>query len=223
MEVHSGDFAAMLLNRRLVEAVGGFKEDSDGALWCLKEYSRRATRAGFRTCVVPEAVVAKSEDATLGSPVRRAEMEQRVTAEYRAAWGAEHSYCIHIPKGADLSSFRSMFPVLLACARQGNRLSILVHPSHYRDLQTAGIAQLHNDLRIRFLPRLMSGKAVKDELTRLSAAGPPVQLVCWPGDGLLPGWGETIPFSGLEGLIRAVEHDVYGRDLGVDRFRQGGV
>lgn len=218
MEVRFGDFAAMLLNRRLVETAGGFKEDSDGALWCLKEYSRRAMRAGFRTCVVPEAVVAKSEDATLGSPVRRAELEKRIKAEYRDAWGTENSYCLHIPKGADLSSFRSMLPVMLACVRQGNRLSVLVHPRHSRDLRTAGVAQLHSDLRIGFLPRLMPGKTVKKELARLSAAGSPVQLVGWPGDDLLPGWGETIPFSVLESSVRAVEQDIYGRDLGADRF-----
>lgn len=218
MEVRYGDFAAMLLNRRLVETAGGFKEDSDGALWCLKEYSRRAMRAGFRTCIVPEAVVARNEDATLGSPVRRAELERRVRAEYHAAWGTENSYCIHIPKGADLSFFRSSLPVILACVRHGHRLSVLLHPRHSRDLQTAGVARLHSDLRIRFLPRLMSGKAVKDELASLSAAGLPVQLVGWPGDDLLPGLGETIPFSQFESSVRAVEQDVYGRELRGDCF-----
>lgn len=221
MEAGCGDFAALLLDMRLFEAVGGFNENWDGASWCLKEYSRRAMRAGFRTFVVPESLVERREDALLGSPVRRAELEQRVEAEYRSVWGSERGYCLHVSKGAELTSFRGMFPVILSGVRQGNMVTVLVHPRHSRELQAAGISRVHSDLKIRFLPRLMAGKAVKNELARLAAAGLPLQMLTWSGDGLFAESGEAITFSEFEKSVRDIERGVYGRDLAASRIEEG--
>jgi hypothetical protein len=213
MEVSSADFAALLMRRSLLETTGYFCEEMDGALFCLKEYSRRVWKTGFRTCTVPEGVVSKSEELNLGSAERRAEHEQRVRAIFKGDWGEEQAFCIYLPKGSNLGSMNERFHHIAAAARQGNRIMLVAHPVIATEFVSSGFNRFHEYISIRAFSRLIpersAGKAVSD----FSMNGLPLTHVNWEDGVCLPGESSSIMFSEFEQIISDNEQRYYEREI----------
>ncbi|MBI5657299.1 MAG: glycosyltransferase [Geobacter sp.] len=210
MELQAADFAALMMRRSLLERIGGFNEELDGGEWCLKEFSRRAYRAGFTTCAVPEGQVYRSEDVQLGSLTRRAEHEKSISGQFVEQWGAERRFCLHLPKESDFAAFMATFPMIIAAARQGHRITILAHARVARELLRQGLHQRHRHVEIVVLPGLMPARTVRQVLERF--AEPPPLIDVQKGTPC-PGFTATMDFAEFVQMVSATERDVYGRRL----------
>lgn len=179
MEVVSGDFAAMLLRRSMLQAVGCFDEEMDGGRWCLLDFSRRGWRAGYKTCVVPDAVVERSAEVHLGSAARRQEMEQAMRSRFRDAWGMDSTYCLHLTKGSDADLLEPRLAQVAAAARQGHRVTLLAHPSVKSPLIRAGYDRCHEQVFIQSVARLLPERSARKAVDRLDSAGMSLIHVDW--------------------------------------------
>jgi len=210
MELPAADFAALMMRHSLFEQIGGFNEELDGGEWCLKEFSRRACRAGFRTCAVPEGMVCRVEDVQFGSLSRRAEHQKSISSQFVAQWGTECSFCLHLPRESDLSAFMVTFPVIIAAARQGHRITILAHARVARDLLREGVHHRHRHVEVVALPALMPARTVRQVLEGFAV--PPTLVEVQKGTPC-PGFTATMDFAEFTQMVRATESAVYGRRL----------
>ena len=80
VEALYGSFSALGITRDLYAAIGDFDEGLDGDVWCLKDYSRRADRAGFRTLRLAGPPILYREKIPYGSLARR---EKNVYGKHR--------------------------------------------------------------------------------------------------------------------------------------------
>jgi GT2 family glycosyltransferase len=205
-EVCSGSFAAMLIKRELYAEIGGFDEDMDGGLWCLKDYSRRACRAGFLTFSVLGGEVHYAEELLFGSPIRREETLQRTISLFRQRWGAdESSFCLIMPKGADLAVLEQKLEVLLLGARQGNVFTVVPHAALYREMVKAGHASLHENIRVEPLPFFCTAARAHKILARLVAERPDTRVVAGIDGITFAGVENPLTFKELEERIRRVQ------------------
>ncbi|HTP66601.1 MAG TPA: glycosyltransferase [Geobacteraceae bacterium] len=209
-EADHGSFAAMVLKKRLYDAVGGFDEEMDGGTWCLKDFSRRAYRHGFFTYQVPAGTVRFEDEVPFGSTERRELALKRSLAAYRERWGEDASYCIHFPKGADLNILRQKTVTLLKGARQGNAFTILAQPRLHKELTAAGLDRLHENVRFMRLPHMFEDRAIKDLFSGKDKTGSSVIAVTGIDGMPFPAGIEGMPFTEMERLIAAEQAEKYG-------------
>ncbi|WP_243371952.1 glycosyltransferase [Geotalea sp. SG265] len=201
-EVSQGSFAAMLIRKSLYDAVGGFDEEMDGGGWCLRDYSRRACRAGFLTFLLPGSEVLYEEDVQLGSETRRRENLQRTIAEFRRRWGQDSSYCLLMPDGADPAVVRSRIEVLLPAARSGSLFQILVPSRLYKELIKSGHCSLHENIVIHVMPFFHTAGTMSKAASRIVAAAPETIVVAGIDGMSYKGDAPLLPFAELETRIR---------------------
>src|SRR5512137_2114778 len=65
IEADHASFAAMLITKEAYDIIGGFDEEMDSGLWCLRDLTRRAYRAGFHTFRIEAGIVAYEDDILL--------------------------------------------------------------------------------------------------------------------------------------------------------------
>ena len=201
------------MRRSLLDAVGSFNEEMDGGFWCLKEYSRRAWKKGYRTCAVPEEVVEKSEELNFGSPVRRAEHDQRISTTFKERWGEEQAFCIHLPKDSDIGSIKERFHLILTAARQGNRIMLLTHPAIASELVRAGLNLFHEHINVFPFSRYVPERSARKAVSGFSVHGLPLTHVSWGDGGCYSGEAEPVMFSEFERLVINNEQKYYERSI----------
>lgn len=202
IEVAHGSFAAMLIRKSLYDAIGGFDEGMDGGAWCLRDYSRRACRAGSLTFLVPGADVQYEEEVQLGSETRRRENLQKTIAEFRVRWGQDSSYCLLMPKGADPEMVRCRIELLLPAARQGCLFHFIV-PSHLHTLlMKSGHGSLHENITIHAVPFFHTAGTVQKMITRILSEAPETIVVAGIDGMSYTGEAPLLPFAELESRIR---------------------
>jgi hypothetical protein len=202
VEVGAGSFAAMIISRKLFLEVGGFDEGLDGAIWCLRDFTRRACSKGYLTFQVPGPPVSPREEVRLGSERRREESLRRSMVEFAERWGAGGSYLVHVPKGVDPELLRQKFAWLLKGARHGNCYYVLLPAALQKAARQGGFAFLHENIKLVALPLLSTETARRRVFERISADNPgivPVAAV----DGIAFPWSESyLPFTELSERIR---------------------
>jgi GT2 family glycosyltransferase len=210
IEVDHGSFAAMLLKKQAYDAVGGMDEGMDGGLWCLKDFSRGACRAGFLTFRVAAGTVFYDDEIPFGSAERRELALQSSIARYRGRWGSESSFCVYMPKGADLNILRQKLEALQQGARQGHFFTVLTHARLHKELMRAGCHLGHENIRFVRLPLLFETRAIRRALADGNEALPGVRAVTGIDGMPFPGVVEGIPFAELERLIAETQAEKYG-------------
>ena len=210
IEADHGSLAAMLLTKRVYDAIGGIDEEMDGGTWSLKDFSRRAFRAGFITVRSEEGTVYFEDEIMFGSTERREQAVQRSIAQYRVSWGDENSYCLHFPKGADMNILRQKLDILLRGARQGHIFTILTHPRLHKDLTHAGLHRLHEHIRFVRLPLIFEMKAINKALACVNETDSTVLAVTGIDGIPFPVAAESITFAELERMIAATQAEKYG-------------
>lgn len=204
-EVCHGSFAAMLIKKELYDTIGGFDEQMDGGPWCLKDYSRRACRAGFLTFSVSGGAVYFIDEVAFGSVVRREEMLQRTISQFRERWGGDAAYCMVMPKGADLAVVGQKIELLLKGARQGSFFSIVVHSALYKELVKAGYVSLHDNIRIEPLPLFCTAARARKILARLVSERPDTVVVAGIDGITFAGVENPLTFAEFEDRIRRLQ------------------
>jgi GT2 family glycosyltransferase len=210
IEADHGSFAAMLLKKQAFDAVGGMDEEMDGGLWCLRDYSRRAYRAGFLTFRVPEGTVFYKDDIMFGSAERREIALQSSISRYRERWGRESSFCVYMPKEADLNILWQKLAVLQQGARQGHFFTVLTHGRLHKELMQAGCHNCHEHIRFERLPLMFETGAIRRALAGANDVMPGVRAVTGIDGIPFPNAVEGIPFAELERLVAATRVEKYG-------------
>lgn len=161
------EFTALLVQKKLYEAVGGFDEGLDGAVWCLKDYCRRAGEAGYLTFRVPGSAVLFEEEISLCSVTRREERLRRSISTFQDRWGREQDYFLELPATTDKESLGVEFERLLGAARRGNRFMVVVHPKSYRDVLKNRYHLLHDNIVVEKLPLFFPSSSAKRVLAKM--------------------------------------------------------
>lgn len=208
-EIGHGSFAAMLIRKELFACQGGFDEGLDGALWCLKDYSRRSLRHGYLTCTVAGSSVICVEEAPLGSLARRQELERHSAAVYEERWGGEESFCLCLARDADPEEVRREFTVILRGARMGHRFVVLAQGKLYRLLHEHGYGKLHRTVALEKIPRFFAAAETRKLLSRLFPADAQPSVVADMSGGSFPGIDNGRPFAWLEERLAQQETHHY--------------
>ncbi|BEH09918.1 glycosyltransferase [Geobacter sulfurreducens subsp. ethanolicus] len=211
-EVSHGSFAAMLIRRSLFERMGGFDEELDGDVWCLRDYSRRALAEGYLTFAAEGVPVVCRDEVLLGSPGRRRELVDASAAAVATRWGQAASYLVYFPSTADPEVVRTRFSVLLRAARMGHLLTVAIGCKLRRTVSAAGLGSVHRSIVVEELPRFFAPSALRRIVDRCAAEGN--DPVCVAGiDGVDPP-GEMPPcrpFAWFENEVGAREEAFYRR------------
>ncbi len=196
-EADHGSFAAMLVRRSVFETIGGFDADLDGGECCLREYSRRAMKAGFLTCRA-SSFVRPGAEPQFGSLERRNEHLVRCRERVAAQYGVVRNYCLLMPSAATPEECDALFRLLLQPARRGDRLVVLVPRRLSRLVKQAGYALLHDNIRLQFLPMVGEVKAVRRTFQRLAEELPGIVAVTPAG---------AITAFGMAGVLTLAEFE----------------
>ncbi len=166
-EACHGSFAVLGITKKLHDAIGGFDERLDSGVWCLKDYSRSADRAGFRTLNLAGPPVFCREIIPYGSLERRERVLLESIASYTARWGDEHVFCAFFAPDCDRESLGKAFNAMLSGARQGHRFFVFAPPSTYRKIVCASLHILHANILVEKLPRFFLSRACRSAFKRL--------------------------------------------------------
>ena len=167
VEALYGSFSALGITRSLYDAIGGFDEGLDGDLWCLKDYSRRADRSGFRTLRLAGPPILYQERTRYGSPERREKILMKSIATYTERWGKEQVFCSIFSKDSDQEAVGKACSSMLAAARRGHQFFVFAPPSVYRMILSASLHMLHDNIQLHKLPSFYPFRACRSAIARL--------------------------------------------------------
>jgi hypothetical protein len=182
----------------------------DGGVWCLRDLTRRAFRAGFITSRVGKSVVLFEDDIPLGSVERRNSAIKRSRDIYRGRWGEPRSFSVHFPKGAGMDILEKRLDIILTGARQGHIFTVILHSGLFKDISKAGLEFLHENIRYVRIPLLFEGKAIGNTLKPINPDSPDPEPVTGIDGIPFPSGIEAIPFSEIERLIGNARDEFYG-------------
>lgn len=197
-----GSFSAMLVKGDLFDRIGGFDEGVSDEEWCLRDYSRRAWRAGFRTAAAPQVVVDLLPLKLYGSPSARQLRQGDGKVRYEESWGIERQYCLYLPADTRSEDLPAVAELTLLAARQGHGSTILAHSRVYKELREAGLTSSHDRLRILRLPVLMSERAARRGAADLAERFLLVEFVRSPAGAAVPGQERALEFEAFARGIR---------------------
>jgi len=204
-EAHHGSFYALGITRELYAAIGDFDEGLDGDVWCLKDYSRRADRAGFRTLRIEGPPIQFREKISYGSLARREKNVLESVATYTSRWGEERFFCSFFAASADQETLGKAFNSMLTAARRGHHFFVFAPPSVYRMILSASLHTLHDTIQVKKLSRIFPRHACRNAYTLLRSSHHDVCLLTGM-PGLLDLEGERgLTFAEFEKSISPVE------------------
>ena len=197
-----GSFSAMLVKGALYDRIGGFDEDLWDEEWCLRDYSRRAWQAGFRTGVAPRVVVDLLQVRLYGSPAARQMRQGDGKVRYEERWGLERQYCLYLPADTLPETVFAVAELALQATRQGHGCTILAHSRVFKGLRDAGWTTRHDRLRVVRLPALFTERAARRSANDLAARLPSVEFVTNPDGAAVPGLDRGLDFAVFASGIR---------------------
>lgn len=187
MESCTVSFAALLVRTEMRRAAGLFDETLDGDQWCLREYTRRVAALGYRTAITARCSVVCSAGQQFGSLQRRNEMTHKSRSAYIARWGIARHYCVYFGPEADADSVTETIATILNGARQGHRLTLLLHRRQYSAFRKMGWHGLHTGIELLSLPLLFPLRSLQRKIAALRAASPDMLTVRGCQETALPG------------------------------------
>jgi len=194
-EAPNGSFSALAITRNLYDAIGPFDEGLDGDLWCLKDYSRRADRAGFRTLRLAGPPILYREKVPYGSLVRREKIVMESIATYTTRWGEEQVFCSFFASGIDQETLGRAFSAMLTAARRGHHFFVFAPHPVFRMILSASLHLLHDAILVEKLPSIFPFRACRAAFARLRAS---YRDIC-----ILTGLAGLLDLEGEKGLTFA--------------------
>ena len=190
-----GSFRAMLVKGTLYDRIGGFDEELCDEEWCLRDYSRRAWQAGFRTAVAPDVVVDLLPFKLYGSHAARQMRQGDGKVRYEERWGIERQYCLYLPADTQPATVSTVAGLALLAVRQGHGCTILAHSRPFGNLRDAGWTTRHDRLRIVRLPLLFPERAARRTAGDLAVRFQAVEFVKNPEGAAVPGLDRGLDFA----------------------------
>ncbi len=193
-ETFALSFSALAVRSEVHMLIGGFDEQLDGGLWCLRDFICRAGSRGYRTRVTSGSTVVCGKESLLGSETRRHEVADASRAICVRRWGEGRHYGIYFGRDADTAPLAHTMETVLACARRGHRFTLFLHPGQAREFRNQGWNSLHTSIEIKELSRFMPRR----DLQRALQNGELIAVRGTPG-AVFGDSTATIPFSALAG------------------------
>lgn len=204
-ETGHGFFHAFGITAGLYGTIGGLDECLDDDIWCLKDYSRRAERAGFRTLRLAGPSILCREEAPYGSVVRREKRALESAAVYAKRWGSGHAYCAFLASGVSRELMGNIFDSLLLAARRGHQVFVYAFPATYRKILSVSLHCLHDSIQVNRLSRFFPSRSSRSALKRLCASHRSLRVLGGM-EGLIDmEEGEIVPFVDFEKSISVAE------------------
>ena len=126
METDTLSFATLALRSEVHMLLGGFDENLDGGVWCLRDFVSRAGVRGYRTCITGRANVICAPETVLGSDTRRQELARASQASYEERWGAGGHFGVSVGRSVRPDELRAMVGTMLRAARNGYHFTLLL-------------------------------------------------------------------------------------------------
>ena len=196
-------FATLLLRTEMRIAAGVFTEDLDGDEWCLKEYVRRVTAHGYRTCVTGRFRLSCSAGQHFGSTRRRNEMVQNSRSAYVSRWGNASHYCVYFGAAADARSLGDTVATMLDSARQGHRFTLLLHRRQYSVFRKMGWNGLHAGIELQRVALLFPSRDLQRKIKALRSASPYLLAARGCSGIIFPGVDDAISHDELLSSIHS--------------------
>lgn len=199
-------FAGLLLSRTMRDEIGGLDESLDGGVWCLRDYQQRSASRGYRTFLVPGAVVHSGPAMIYGSLERRREREQLSQHICHSRWGTPRRYAVYFPKQTDSALLNDALAAILVRARHGDRFTLFLHHRQFRLASQLGYRCLHTAVELVCLARIGAIRDLRNRLARLVALDPLVSVVKGVDGMPVPGYDGALPFTVIEQQIPESTH-----------------
>lgn len=204
-EACHGSFSAFGITSELYGAIGGLDESLDDGIWCLKDYSRRAERAGFQTLRLTGPPILYREEVRYGSAERREKRALESCTVYAERWGDERIYCAFLAPGVSREMIGRIFDSLLMAARRGHLVFVYAFPATHRKILSASLHRLHESIQVDRLSRFFPSRVCRSVLKRLSATHRSLRVLGGM-EGLIDmAEGEMVPFADFEKSISVAE------------------
>jgi glycosyltransferase involved in cell wall biosynthesis len=188
-ELDHGSFGFMAVRRDLYSVSGGFDEEMDAGIWSLRDYSRRAEKAGYRTFSCNSTCVTQSKLKEFGSHHLREERVRQGELSYCSRWGVMQKYCIVIPGDEADFQAQDIMTHLLTAARQGSEIICISGHRLYKWLQRNLLIRAHQNLSFEKLPVFFARSALSGRVNKIVQMNPGIQVVNVAGsdDGNISG------------------------------------
>jgi glycosyltransferase involved in cell wall biosynthesis len=201
MESCTISFAALLLRTEMRMVAGVFDDTLDGDEWCLKEYVRRVTSHGYRTCLTGDLRLSCSVGQRFGSALRRSEMLQNSRSAYVSRWGQLHHYGVYFGPETAAGTLGDKVAAIVEGARFGHRFTLLLHRRQYTDFRKMGWNGLHTGVELQQISLLFPQRDLHRKIAALREAVPELIAVRGSRGITFPGDEAAVSFEELSGSM----------------------
>jgi glycosyltransferase involved in cell wall biosynthesis len=198
IETSQLSFAGLAISRALREKTGTFDNDLDGSDWCLKDFYCRANAYGFRSYLVPAAIIKSGDKLVFGSVERRSQLEKHSNATFLSRWGDKRTYAVYIPKHSNIEQLKLVLEAIMTAARHGHSFKVFMHRRQQKLAFQNGLCCQHTGIELIRLSLFGAIRDLNKKLAALRRDEP--DLVAVKGDDTtpFPGCETALPFSALE-------------------------
>lgn len=151
IETCSLSFSTLLLKGEMRMILGSFNENLDGGAWCLYDYLRRAEEHGYRAYCNAQLKLFCGADNFFGSPERRQVIAALSKKTMEERWGTTNGLCIYCGRETTADDMGALLEWLLHLSRRGNKSTLLLHRSQYRECIKRGWNGLHTGVTLKQL------------------------------------------------------------------------
>jgi hypothetical protein len=206
-------FAAMALRREALESCGYFDPDLDGDQWCLLEYARRLHAGGWRIVQSSGPVVEHVPPVLFGSESRRRALTDASRDVVLGRWGDDRDFCLLASGTSALETLADRMPMVVAAARQGHRLTLLLPARLHDGLLQRQALPAHTGIAIVRLPRLLPQRTAAATLRGLRSRTANLYAVHLGAndDAAAPGDEAWLSFARFSDLIEQRQREHFRR------------
>ena len=152
-ETFALSFSALAIKTEVRMLIGGFDEQLDGGLWCLRDYICRAGSKGYRTHMASTSTVVCAPETLMGSNSRRKELDDTSQSIYSKRWGIARNYGVYFGPNATADTLTDTMKTFLDAARRGHHFTLFLHPNQVRQFTLYGWNSLHTSIETKALSR----------------------------------------------------------------------
>lgn len=205
LETSRLSFAGLAISRELREQAGLFDEELDGAEWCLKDFYCRANAYGFRSYLVPSAIIKSGDRLVFGSAERRMQLDNHSSATFLSRWGDKRTYAVHIPKQSDIEQLQQLLSTVMSAARDGHSFKLFMHRRQLKLAYQNGLCCHHTGIELIRLSLFATIRDLNKKVATLRRLEPNLVLIKGDDSPAFSGSEAALPLSALEQITPGQE------------------
>jgi hypothetical protein len=177
IETTGVSFSTLAIKKSVLETIGYFDEELDGAEWCLHDYSMRAAVNGYRIFLSLLSKVKAGPEPVFGSEERLMEISRKSRLACLERWGSKNHYVIYFGRIAENERLQEAVEVILKACRLGHRFTLLLHGKQTRLFIRSGWNLLHMAISLQEVSAFFTAKSISGRLEQISLTSPEAVVV----------------------------------------------